>query len=117
MNGIKSCVNIQGQNVIDELTEGVLQLRDLIEIGDVKGLSIAFENTRAPGLKYLAQSTSDACLQRTLSSASDIASFAAFLLQCNGDPNVAAEIVCNTLNYNAQQINSCSASAAYILLV
>lgn len=110
-------VNDVGQNVIDELNEGVLQLRDLIEIEDVHGLSVTFKNDGASGYRNLATTTSDPCLQRVSLSLAEVDAFVAYLLRCISDPIVAAEIVCDALSYEAQQINSCRTASAYVVLV
>lgn len=91
-------------------------MRDLIEIGDVQGLSIVFENVGAAGYSSLVSTTADPCLQHMFLTLAEVDSFVGFLLQYIGDPNVAAEIVCNALSYKAQRVNSCP-SNAYIVLV
>lgn len=106
----------QGQNVIDELNEGILQVRDLIEIGDIQGLSILFRNLGAAGLINLAANTSDARLQQVFLLLAEVDSFVSFLLQYTSDPNDAASLVCNTYDYKAQRINSCHAATAYVVL-
>lgn len=105
-----------GQNVIDGLNEGVLQVRDAIEISDIQGLSNLFRNVGSAGFRNLAPTTSDPCLQRVLLSLSEVDSLVGFLLQCINDPNEAAELACNTFSYKAQRINSCCASTAYVVL-
>lgn len=100
-----------GQHVIDKIIEGTLQLRDLIEIGDIQGLSNLFKDEGVASFRSLATTTSDPSLQRILLSLDEVDIFVGFLLQCISDLNEAAELVCNTLSYTAQRINSYSASA------
>lgn len=116
-NALKSCVNIQGQQIIDELNEGVLQLRDFIEIGDIQGQSNNLGNLGAPGSRNLVATTSNPCLQQAFLSFAELESFVAYILQYISDPNEAADIVCNALNYQAPRLNSCSASTAYSVFV
>lgn len=106
----------QGEQIIDELNEGVLQLRDLIEIGDVRDLSAMIGNVRAPLIKNLAFNTNNACVQQALLTNSDIESFVAFIIQ-TVDAYSAAEIICNSFSYNAQKINSCRAPSSIVVLV
>lgn len=115
-NAIKSCVNIQGQQLLDKFNEELLDQRDLIEIGDIQGLSNISKNGVAKN-KILATTTSDPCLQQVIPLLAEVDSFTAFILQCTRDPNEAAEIVCNTLNYKAQRLNSCRASTSNVYVV
>lgn len=116
-DAIKTCVSNQGQHIIDELNKGVLLLRDLIEIGDVQGLSTSIENVGAAGYRELAAITSNPCLQQVFASLAEVESFVAYILQYIRDPNVAAEIVCNALSYQPPRLNSCSTATAYVVLV
>lgn len=106
-----------GENQIDDLNKGVLQVRDAIEIGDVQSISNLFENVGAAGFRRLATTTSNSCLQRVLLPLAEVDSLVGFLLRYISDINEAADIACNALSYKAQRINSCCASNGYVVVV
>lgn len=109
-------MNNVGDQIIDELNAEIFQLRDLIGVGDVRGLSNLFQNVGSPGYRNLASTTSDPCLQRVSLSLAEVEAFVASLLQCTTDQIQAGDIVCNTLDYEAQQINSCRAASSCVVL-
>lgn len=116
-NAIRPCLNKAGQIGINNLIEGVRELNVLIGIGDIARISRNFENIGAVGLRNLATTSSDPCLQQIFPRLAEIDSFVANLLLYTTDPNKAAEFACNALKYKAQRINSCRAASAYGVLV
>lgn len=117
-NAVKPYVNVVGAQIIDKLNAEILDLRDAIELCDIQTLSNLFANVGSPGYRNLATTTSDCCLQEVFLELSNFEAFVASQLQGTLDPNVAAEIVCSALNYEAQQISGCScinAPAAYLI--
>lgn len=111
---IRPYLNAAGQIGIAQLDQGINQLRYLIERGDVQGISNNFANIGAAGLRNLATTTTDLCLQETFLALAEIDLFIAYIIQFIGDPFEVAEIACKTLDYKAQRINSCNTGACSV---
>lgn len=106
-NAIRPSVNGEGQLIIDKLNGGIKELRVLIANGDIQGQSAMFRNVGSAGLRNLATTTTDPCLQQVLLSLAEVDACVSYQLQFIQNPIEAAGIVCNVLNYKAQRINSC----------
>lgn len=103
---MKPRLNSEGQGIIDQFKEGIKQLRQLIVIGDVSGQASNLRDIGAVGMRKLATTTSDECLQGVfLHLAYKDEQVAG---QISGrDPQTSANAVCNLLNYKAQRIQRC----------
>lgn len=107
-NQIKPKFNIEGKRGIKKLDEGIKQLRVLVTNGDIKGQSSNIENIGVPGLKKLAASTTDPCLEQILPELVKLDESVALRLKSIRKPSEAAKITCNLLNSKAQEIKRCT---------
>lgn len=114
-NALKPQLNSAGDSVVDQLINGVAELNGLIVAGDIPRIAANFESIGAAGLRNLASCTSNLCLEQTFLLLAEVDSFVAVILPYISDRAEVAEIVCNTLNYKAQRLNSCLPSPCVIL--
>lgn len=106
---MKPYLNNEGKKDIDKLNVGVDQLRHAIVRGDINSLSYILKNVGATGLRKLATETNNSCLKRMFLYLANIDEETGNQLKglalC--DPEKAAEIVCNLLNFKAGQFRTC----------
>lgn len=103
-------MNNAGESGVNQLIEGIGQLQVLVDIGDVSRISCNFADIGAAGLRNLASTTSNRCLEQVFLLLAEVDSFVAYIIQFIRDPYEVREFVCNTLNYKAQRVNSCNAA-------
>lgn len=105
-DAMKPRLNIDGRNGVNQLKEGIKQLKRLIVFGDVNGQAANLRDPGAVGMRKLATTTADSCLQRVFLLLADKDEQVAW--QITGcDPNTSANLVCNLLNYKAKRIQQC----------
>lgn len=96
-----------GQNGIDRLNEGVNQLRAAIKKGDIQGVASILKNVGANGLRKLTKTTDNNCLKKLFPYLAKKDEKTANQIIGLCDANKVAEIVCNLLDYKAQQFRKC----------
>lgn len=104
---MKYLVNDDGKKVIALFDKGIKELRRLIKIGDIDGLSSNFQNVGAAGMRRLKEATNNQCLQGVFRAIAELDKNIAEQLAQIESPYDAGVIVCVILKYKAKEINYC----------
>lgn len=106
-------LNSAGKKGVEKLFNGIKQLRILIVNGDISGQSDNLINIGAAGLRKLENTTNNYCLKRVFCELANddvaVGNQISELSPC--DARESAKIVCDLLNYKAQQIQNCLGSS------
>lgn len=101
-------MNSEGNELIDEVNEGVDEVKNSIVNGDINGLITLFQTVGARGLRELIVSTTNACVKHTLLEFQNIDENVVCQLRNIRDPVAAGRLVCNTFSFKAQLLNKCN---------
>lgn len=108
LNAARPCLNCKGQEIVDQLIEGLKPLRRAIENGDIKKQNSLFEKVGTGGMSQLPDTTSNACLKQAFRDLSKMDVDAANQLKSICDPVTAGQTSCNALETKAKRLNKCN---------